>query len=157
MFVKCGLQTKTKSELYLYKTRFPELHRKYRQHRKWLGSAFLSCMFLLTCLLVFKDLCTWVWVQKSSISNQYQRLLLFWYFSAYNSKIELGSAYLYVGYCVVNWCFVRLQRCTDGDDGASPSSSCSVAVATHRERRLPCSRMERKMEENTVRDVETGV
>uniref|UniRef100_A0A8P4KA43 Cytosolic carboxypeptidase 6 n=1 Tax=Dicentrarchus labrax TaxID=13489 RepID=A0A8P4KA43_DICLA len=48
------------------------------------------------------------------------------------------------------------QRCTDGDDSASPASSCSVAVATHRARPLLCNRMERKMEENTVRDVETG-
>lgn len=37
-----------------------------------------------------------------------------------------------------------------------PVSSCPVAVATHRERRHLCSRMERKMEESTVRDVETG-
>ncbi|KAF3834727.1 hypothetical protein F7725_027285, partial [Dissostichus mawsoni] len=39
----------------------------------------------------------------------------------------------------------------------SPSASCSVALATHMERPLPlCDRMERKMEENTARDVETG-
>ncbi|TDH08530.1 hypothetical protein EPR50_G00098630 [Perca flavescens] len=49
-----------------------------------------------------------------------------------------------------------LQRCPAGHDGTSPSSSCSVAVVTHLERRLLCNRMERKMEESTVRDVETG-
>lgn len=40
---------------------------------------------------------------------------------------------------------------------AEGSSSCYVALATQTERRLLCDRMERKMEENTARDGETGV
>ncbi|KAK5870243.1 hypothetical protein PBY51_024896 [Eleginops maclovinus] len=37
-----------------------------------------------------------------------------------------------------------------------PLPPASVALATHMERPLLCDRMERKMEENTARDVETG-
>lgn len=148
------IQTNTKSIYLRNMFSWAALKIQATQKMAWI-SIFLSCMFLLTCLLVFNDLCSWVWVQNSSISNQYQRLLLFWYSVLIIKKMNLAQ--LTYMCCIVNWCLVPLQRCTDGDDGASPSSSCSVAVATHRERRLPCNRMERKMEENTVRDVETGV
>lgn len=50
-----------------------------------------------------------------------------------------------------------LTRLRRWDDSISRESFCSVAVATHAERRHLCRRTERKMEESSVRDAETGV
>lgn len=51
----------------------------------------------------------------------------------------------------------KLQQRGDVDDSASAASTCSVAGATRRERRPLSDRLEGKMEENTVRDVDAGV
>lgn len=105
-------------------------------------------------ILCFKLVYTLPICTKEMIRTLYSVLLLpmhLWH----QSTTDLFSGYFYAPHCVL---IVRSGVTNgEGDESSSPVSSCSVAVATRRRRRLRCNRMERKMEESTVRDVETGV